>query len=103
MIERKRFIFNGQPAIGTETALLAVLNSLLVIPNLIISVVIFVPSFALVGWIIGITPIGVWVAAGLKLLYINVQSEDLYKIGDAAGFAKSFLSNSCITSKERSF
>jgi len=49
MIERKRFIFNGQPMTGMETALLAVVNALLVIPNLILSMVIFVPSFALVG------------------------------------------------------
>jgi hypothetical protein len=98
--KQKRFIFNGQPATGLETTVLAVVNVLLVIPNLILSMSILVPSFSFVGWVIGVTPLGVWVADGLKLLYINVQSEDIYKIAAAAGFAKSFLTSGR-TFKER--
>ncbi len=103
MIERKRFTFNDRPATGLETTFLTVVNSLLVVPNLILSVVIFVPAYAVVAWLVSLTPLGVWVATGLKMLYINVQSGDLYKLGAALGFAKSFIVCSGVIPKERNY
>jgi hypothetical protein len=99
--DHKRFTFNSQPATGLEMIVLTVINTSLVIPNLVINVIIFVPAYAFVAWIVGLTPLGVWVAAGLKLLYINVQSDDLYKIGAAVAFVKSFLVSSNVISKEK--
>lgn len=101
MIERKRFTFNDIPTTGLETTVLTVVNSLLIVVNLILSIVIFVPSYAFVAWLVGSTPLGEWVSAGLKILYVNVQSEDLYKLGAALGFAKSFMVRSRATPKKR--
>ena len=101
MIERKRFTFNDRPATGLETTFLTVVNLLLIVPNPILSLVIFVPAYAFVSWLVSLTPLGVWVTTGLKMLYINVQSEDLYKLGAALGFVKSFLVRSGVIPKER--
>ncbi len=90
----KRFIFDGQRVAGLELTLLAISNSLLVMPNLLISMVILVPSYSFVCWLVSLTPAGTWIAAGLKILLINAQGEDLYKIGAAIGFAKSLLMRS---------
>lgn len=99
MIERKRFLFNARPSTGLETTFLTSVNLLLIVPNLIFSTVIFVPAYAFVAWLLSLTPLGVWVAAGLKMLYVNVQHEDLYKIGAALGFVRSFFIRSGAGSK----
>ena len=88
----KRFVFNDLRVTGPEMIVLTVMNSLLVIPNLLLSIFILVPSYALAAWLMSLTPLGTWVAAGLKLLYIYVQSEDLYKIGAALGFIRILFS-----------
>ena len=99
MIEHKRFLFNARPSTGLETTFLTAVNVLLIVPNLIFSTVIFVPAYAFVAWLLSLTPLGGWVAAGLKMIYIDVQSQDLYKIGAALGFLRSFLIRSGAASK----
>lgn len=89
-----QFEYNGQRITGPEAIFLTVVNPFFVIVNLVTSVIMLIPAYALAAWLLSLTPVGTWVAAGLKLLYINVQREDLYKLGAAIGFIKCFLARS---------
>jgi len=86
-----KFEFNGQHVTGLEMVLLAGMHSFVIIFNLIISMTMVVPAYSVVAWLVSLTPVGTWVAEGLKLLYISAQREDLYKLGAAFGFVKGFL------------
>src|SRR5271169_838451 len=91
-----KFEFNGQRVTFLEMAFFTTMNSLLAIPDLITNMIILVPAYTLMAWLVGLTPVGAWVAAGLKLVYVSARTEDLYKLGAALGFLKSFLVRSSV-------
>jgi hypothetical protein len=93
---KMKFEFNGQRVTFLEMAFLAGMNSLLGIPDLVANVIILVPAYTLVAWLVSLTPVGTWVAAGLKLFNISAQVDDLYKLGAAIGFVKGFLVRSAV-------
>ena len=72
-----KFEFNGQSVTGLEMAVLSAMNSFVIVTNLIIGMTVVVPAYALVAWLVSLTPIGAWVAAGLKLLFISAQRGSL--------------------------
>lgn len=82
---------NDQRVTWVEFIFLVVSNTLLMIPNNLISIVMFSIIGASGGWLLGLTPVGVWIAGGLKLVHVDVQSGDIYKLGALLGFIRSFL------------
>lgn len=87
-----KIYFNDEQHISWPIALLLlVTNAFLSIPNLLMNMVVFVLGGALAGWLIGFTPLGTWIAAGLNLIHIEAQHGDIYKIAAIMGFTKSFL------------
>ena len=70
---------------------LTVANTLLIPVNLLMSVVIFTLSGAVVGWLVGATFMGSWIAAGMNLLHVTAGRGDLFKLSALLGFASCFI------------
>ena len=79
---------DGQPATNVEMVVLPAVNMVTILVNLFVDLAIKIPAFALAGWIVGLTPFGTWIAAGLQTVYINVQSGNLYQIAVAIAFLR---------------
>jgi hypothetical protein len=74
-----------------EFIFLAIANTLLMILNNLVGIVMFPIIGALGGWLLGLTPVGAWIAGGLKLVHLEAQAGDIYKVGALLGFIRSFL------------
>ncbi len=82
---------NDQRVTWVEFILLVVSNTLLMIPNNLVVMVMFPIVGALGGWLLGLTSVGAWIASGLRLIHIEAQAGDLYKVGALFGFIRSFF------------
>jgi len=74
-----------------QVRFLVVANTLLIPVNLFVNVVIFTLSGALVGWLVGSTFMGSWIAAGLNLVHVGAGSGDIFKFSALLGFAACFI------------
>src|SRR5208282_5728821 len=72
---------NDQSVTWVEFIFLVVSNTLLMIPNNLINIIMFTIIGALGGWLLGLTSVGAWIAGGLKLVHIEAQAGDIYKVG----------------------
>ena len=82
---------HGKELTGFEFASLTILQTLIMIPHNLIGVIMFTLIGALGGWLLGLTPLGTWIAGGLKLIHVEAQAGDIYKVGALLGFMKNFI------------
>jgi hypothetical protein len=94
---------NDQHVTWVEFIFLVVSNTLLMIPNNLINIIMFSIVGALGGWLLSLTPVGAWIAGGLKLVHIEAQAGDIYKVGALFGFIRSFLMRTNSRSKTRRY
>lgn len=85
---------NDDSVTGFEAIFLLIINSMLIFPNICIDIFVSVTAGALVGWLVGLLPLGSWVSCGLSLFHMNVSSQDLWQFGAAMGFIRCFIRTS---------
>jgi len=68
-----------------------VITSLIFMATLMINAILGVFAGAFIGWLLSLTFLGNWIAAGLNMMNIKIQSGELFKIGAAVGFLSGFL------------
>ena len=82
---------NDDHVTGFAALFLMVTNMLLIVPNLFVNVLMWVVAGALVGWLVGLLPLGAWISDGLSLIHVGVRCNDVYKVGAVLGFVTCFL------------
>lgn len=90
----------GQTITGFEFASLTILQTLVMILNNLLGIIMFTLVGALGGWLLGLTPLGTCIAGGLKLVHVEAQAGDIYKLGALLGFMKNFISRNPDTGKQ---
>ena len=93
---------NDKSVTWFEFIFFVIANTLLMIPNNLIVIVMFPIIGALGGWLLGLTPVGAWIAGGFRLIHVDAQATDLYRFGALFGFVRSFLlkGNTSVESKK---
>jgi hypothetical protein len=82
---------NEEHVTWLEFIVLAVFNTLAMIPNNLTGIIMFSIIGSIGGWLLGLSPVGTWIAGGLKLIHVEAQAVDIYKLGALLGFTKGFL------------
>ncbi len=94
---------NDQSVTRFEFIFLVIANTLLMIPNNVIVIIMFPIVGALGGWLLGITPVGTWIAGGLQAVHIEAHAGDIYKVGALLGFIRGFLLRETSRSKTKRY
>lgn len=82
---------NDYHATGFAALFMIVANMLLIFPNLVVNILMWVVAGALAGWLVGLLPLGTWIVDGLSLIHVGVRCADIYKLGAVLGCARCFL------------
>ncbi len=85
-----KFESGGKSLSPLEVRFWVIVNTLLIPVNLFMNVVISTLSGALVGWLVGTTFMGSWIASALNLLHVAAGSGDIFKLSALLGFASCF-------------
>ena len=70
---------NDDHVTGFDALFMMVANMLLIFPNLLMNILMWVVAGALAGWLVGLLPLGTWISEGLSLMHVSVRCGDIYK------------------------